>query len=314
MSETTQQLPSTLDAPRNPTLVKVGWFCLGLFSLLFFTILKIPEQKIKIYVENTLINTLAQYGYTLSTIESQFSLLFLTYSLKGVTLQGPPPAPLARADRIDVSPSLFSLLTGKSGGNFTIYQESGILKGSVAVSHSRFSLSYQAKKFDIGKVKLLPMTAGILGGGILNGNGSIQGEFNSPSSWEGDLLIDLEKIQIEPQSIVGFSVPRISISEGTTQIVFEKGKANVKVLRMGKLDNLADDLRGSLAGDLVLGKTWDLSTLNLKTDFTFSDNILKAFVLLESLLGPGKHPDGKYHFAITGSVQGPIYTPVALTK
>jgi type II secretion system protein N len=119
--------------------------------------------------------------------------------------------------------------------------------------------------------------------------------------------MDLSKLVIEQQSVVGFALPRMNISEGKIDIAIEKGKLALKNVKLGKS---GDDLRANVTGDLVLGKTWDSSLLNAKVNFALSEMVTKALVLVDALLTPGKQPDGSYTYSLNGALSGPpVATP-----
>jgi hypothetical protein len=60
---------------------------------------------------------------------------------------------------------------------------------------------------------------------------------------------------------------------------------------------------------VVLGRNWQYSTLNLRADFSLSQNVIKSFVLIDALLSAGKKPDGSYSYTISGPLYSPTPTP-----
>jgi hypothetical protein len=110
--------------------------------------------------------------------------------------------------------------------------------------------------------------------------------------------------------LYGFNIPKIAVSESVADVTFGKGKATLKTVRIGKTGNTAEDLRGTVTGDLLLAKSWDSSTLNLKIRFSLAESILKSFMLLDAILGAGKQPDGSYAFNLTGPLSAPMPIPI----
>lgn len=298
-------------------LIQCGWIGFAIFSLIFFTIAKLPDDRVKGYIDGNISNFLAPRGISYTSQESSLSILFgLAYTLKGVTLNLPPPYPAGHLDQIKVSPSLLSLLLGRVAVNFELYDkasEGGSLTGSASFSKNgtSFSTTYKAKKFDLGKTGILPALTSLQILCVLDGNGSVSGNLSDPHSLEGNLSLQLGKVSLEPQSISGFSIPKVNISDGVAEVVFDKGKATVKSFRLGKPGNPADDIQGTLAGDLALGKQWESSTLNMKARFSISENLMKSFVLLDAILGGGKQPDGSYAFSLTGPLMAPVPAPLS---
>jgi type II secretion system protein N len=199
---------------------------------------------------------------------------------------------------------------GRLGAAISITNGNGSLDGSGSISGSKGSFNFQAKKLDLGKLGVLPMAAGIQGSGILDGKGSISGDLSVPSTLDGTINLNLSKVVIEAQNIMGFSIPNISISEGVIDISLEKSKANIKTFRIGKTGNVTDDLQGTITGDATLGRNWDAGNLNVKTHFSISPNVMKSFTLLDAILGGGKQPDGSFSFMLTGPLRAPMPTPM----
>jgi len=309
MAELTQ--PLDISANRTLRVLRiVGWVLFGLFCLTVFTLIKLPEDRLKNYIQGQISNALSPRGISLSAAKSGLSVGFgISYTMKDVTINLPPPEPAAHVDEIVVTPSLLSFAFGKLAGKVGIQQGDGLLTASFSTNQVNTSVDFDIKNLDLGKIGLLPMLAGIKGSGLATGKGSIDGNFSVPSTLTGDIKINLSKIILEQQSISGFSIPKLNISEAVIELKAEKAKASVKTLRLGKSGNAADDIQASVTGEMALGKQWESSTLNLKTKFSFSQNVMKSFALLDAILGAGKQADGGYAYTLTGPVMTPIPTP-----
>jgi type II secretion system protein N len=292
------------------TLKTAGWVSFGIFCFLVFTILKLPEDRIKNYVQGTIASMLAPKGITFSAEKGYISIGWgIAYVMKGVTLNFPPPDAPAHIEKVTFSPSILPSLFGYQGGSLWIYNGDGKLTGSFSTKGTQLSASFSAKQMDLGKLGLLPLAAGVHGSAMLNGSGSFAGDMSIPSTLTGDLDLNLNKVHLDQQTIAGFSVPALSVSEGKIELSADKGKATIKTFRLGKPGS-SDDIQATGSGDVMLGRNWDSSTLNGKVNFKLSDNILKAFVLIDALLGPGKQGDGSYSFTLNGPVTSPNPTPV----
>ena len=188
----------------------------------------------------------------------------------------------------------------------------GELNGSFSIKNTQFSLSYKANKLELQKLGILPFVAGVQIAATVGGSGSFSGDSSNLSSLDGEAALTLTQINLEPQSIAGFSIPQLSVSDAVAEIKAEKGKAVIKTFRVGKASpskSGIDDIQGAITGDITLAKQLEASQVNLKLHFTFSENILKSFVLLDALLGAGKQPDGSYSFTLTGPLMSPIPVP-----
>lgn len=294
-------------------LKTIGWVTLGVFCLVFFTLMNLPDTKIKNYIYGSISSELASRGITMTAESSSLSMfLGVSYTMKGVSLRfNSSPNTTVKIDRIEVSPSLLSLMLGKVGGNVDIKNGGGYLDGSFSSSNKgqEMSFSFKASKLDIGKTGILPLFAGIQASALMDGKGSFSGALSSPSTWDGKIDVELKKIMIEQQPINGFSIPKLNISQGKIGLNIDKGKATISALQLGKPNTPTDDIVANVTGNLMLGKQWESSTMNLKANFSFSESIKKSFVLLDALLGTGKQADGSYAYNLSGPLDSPSYAP-----
>ena len=293
---------------------RAGWAALFTFALLLFTLMKLPETRIKNYVQGNISAALAPRGITLNAAQSSLSVGFgISYSMKDVTLSFATPQAPIHIDRIEVSPSILSMIIGKMGGRFWIYNGDGTLKGAFSMStrstKQDIDASFTIHEMNLGKLGVFPLAANIQGSAIANGEASVTGDLNLPGTFNGSVDLNLNKITLDQQSIQGFAVPRLSISEGKIDVAMNQGKATIKTLKLGKPGSTTDDIIANVTGDIQLGKQWESSTMNLKTRFSLSQNVLKSFVLIDALLGNGKQSDGSYAFNLTGPLDSPAAAP-----
>src|SRR5688500_12286170 len=97
-SDSTTTAESTLNAPLSTPLRKGfrlgAWITYGTLCLVLFTFLKLPDDRIKNFIEGSLSSFLATKGISMVAKESHLSLWFgLTYVMKDVTLTFPAPTP-----------------------------------------------------------------------------------------------------------------------------------------------------------------------------------------------------------------------------
>lgn len=294
---------------------KIGWASLGIFCLLFFTLLKLPEDKIRNYVQGMISSQLSSQGITLTATQSNLSIGFgISYTMKDITLNFPPPQEPVHIDQISISPSILSAFTGKAGASIHVENKAGTLNASFSSPMSGpsgpISFSFSSNNMDLGSLGVLPAMVGIRGSAVANGEGHLDGDTSLPSTLNGKIQLDLSKIVIDQQTVMGFSVPRLGISEGKADIEVDKGKALIKTLRLGKPSSTTDDVKANVTGDVVIGKNLPYSTLNLKANLSFSQNVLKAFVLLDAIMGPAKQADGSYAYSLTGPLNSPNAVPM----
>ena len=291
---------------RKKILRTVGWIFLGSFCMIFFTLIKLPEDRIKGLVQGNLAQVLGQGGISFTAGETKISYLFgITYVMQDVTLNFPPPEPSTHIEKITVSPSLLSLLYGKLGATITIKNGDGEMTIAGGIRGARVSASIDAQQFDIGRVGLLKLVANVSGAAVLNGKADFSSSTEDLTETNATVQMDLRKIVINSQSIQGFTIPRLAMSEGRIDVDVDHGKGQVKTLRIGRPDSATDDIKATLGGDILLGKTLQNSTMNLKAVFSLSQSLLKSFVLLDAILAQGKQPNGDYSYRL----QGPLLSP-----
>ncbi|MFZ9596514.1 MAG: hypothetical protein ACO3A2_10605 [Bdellovibrionia bacterium] len=88
--------PQTPASRSQQLLRRLGWSAFGLFCLICFTLLKLPEDRVKNWVEGTISAQLAEKRVRFTAKEGHLSLFFgLSYTMKEVDLFFPPPLPAA---------------------------------------------------------------------------------------------------------------------------------------------------------------------------------------------------------------------------
>jgi type II secretion system protein N len=313
--ESTESIVLGGGPPRGRRILSwIGWGSISLVFLIAFTIAKLPQTRMKNFIQGMISSQLASEGIGFTADQGELSLgLGISYQMKGITLTPRAPAPPIRIDELRVAPSLLSPLTGNLGGTIWIRNSGGSIKitGSSAASRTRsdFSFQFEAEKMDLGKLGILPLLAHVEGSAMIEGSGSLSGDLNNPSTWNGDIHLNLSRIVIAQQSIQGFSIPKLTDSEGKIELAIDHGKAVIRAFKLGKAGS-QDDIIATLTGDIMLGKQLPASTLALQARFKLSDKILKAFSLIDALLGAGKQPDGSYAFSLNGPLTSPIPQPI----
>ena len=293
-----------------------AWVAFGFICLIVFTIFKLPEERVTGYIQDTIAYSLAPQGITLTAGKASLSMIFgPAYKMKDVTITFPPPATPAHIDEIRVYPSILPLLIGRYGAKIQIENGNGDMTASFSMRNSQGATDisgwFKAKSLDLGKAGILPMAlGGVRGSMILSGSGKISGDINSPTTLNGNVDISLTKIVLEQQSIQGFNVPRMTVSEGKFDVTLERSRAIIKTVSLGKPEKAEDDIRTTITGDILLGKQWESSTLNTKAIFRLSENVTKSMPLIDALLGQAKQGDGSYGYNLQGPLLGPTYTPI----
>lgn len=310
---------SALPSGKNSSITKkilkaLAWFFLGFYCLVFFTLLKLPEDRVRNLIQGYVAYTLSGQGISFSAEKSSLSFAFgIHYTMKDVTLNFPSGQDPVKISEISVSPSLLSLLILNLGAGIHLENKGGTLdafyKQPFKSADGKFSFSFSTKNLDLGSLGILPIAAGIKGSAVISGDGKISGSLMTPTTLSGSTDLEVSLLNISQQTLYGFSIPQLAIAQSKINLSIDGGKATVKTFQVGGSGSTSDDIRGNITGDVTLGKVIPYSTLNLKTTFNLSQTILKSFVLLDAILGGGKNADGSYSFAITGNLSSPNFQP-----
>lgn len=302
--------PETPATPGVKLVRNIGWGFLGLFALTFFTLVKLPDDKIKAYIQSGITTVLSPRGISLTAEESEINYLFgIQYVMKNVTLELPPPEAPVKVDEIRVSPAFLPLFTGKMGATVEIKAGKGSAVFTGAFRGGTVSGNLRADQFDIGNIALLKLITDVNGSAVVTGKADFSGSMDDFTTLDATLQLDLSKIVINAQSIQGFSIPTLNVSQGQVDIEIDHGKGQVRGIKLGKTSS--DDIKASVTGELVFGKALQNSTCNLKANFSFSESVLKSFVLLDAILAQGKQTDGSFAYRLEGPLLSPNPIPVS---
>jgi type II secretion system protein N len=293
------------------TLSFLSWSSFAFSCLVFFTILKLPDDRLKEIIQGNIAAVLSPRGITMTTGKSSISIFpRVSYSMSDVTLNFPPPQAPTHIDHIEVGPSLASLLSGKLGASVSIENGDGSLSMLAAFRGTRVAVQFNADKMDLGKLGVLPALAGISGSMFVSGKGNLSMDSDSLNQTDGEAQLGLSHIQIDSQPVSGFNIPKISISQGKLDMDMNQGRGVIKNLSLGQPTSATDDIKANFSGDLNLGKNLQASTINVRGTFSFSPNVLKSLSLIEMILQPGKQADGSYSYKIAGPLLTPNPSPV----
>ncbi len=297
------------------------WAGLSIFFLLFFTLFKLPDEKIKNYIlwqiSSNMNQQLPRTRLSITAEKGHFSLgLGLWYVLEGVTLSPPAPEQPIKIEEISISPHIFGLIFKNLGADFQIENQKSKLTGAFHLSSSHFSVSFKAKQIDLNKMKLVRLIATLDASGVIHGSGSLKGDFNDITQLQGDIQLSAEKVSV-PQQEIGhltffpFTLPEINVSSLDTQITIERSKVIVKNLTLGgasgSKEAKTDDIRAKVTGEINLSKIVPSSQLDLKASFMLSERLHKQFFLLDSMTQfLTKSPNGIYGTHLTG----PLFQPM----
>ncbi len=186
----------------------------------------------------------------------------------------------------------------------------GRLSGWLSASKSESRVSLSLEQWDLAQADVFNFFLNVKAAGVLQGQLSWQGNPQDLSHAAASLNCKISGLGLGAQTLAGFQVPRLSFGDGQLELELKAGKALLKSARLG-INSVTSDLDGTLTGELSLNKNVNLSSLDLKTKFNLSKNLLTAVPLLEALLQNGKSASGgEYAFALTGTLAAPLFAPL----
>lgn len=287
----------------------VAWSTFAIVCLVFFTALKIPQPKIHNYVMGTLNQQLNPGGIQISAEEGRLRLgLGVSYEMTGVKLTKTLNNKVLKISRVEVSPALLALAQGKLGANFVLEEGPGLVEGAAFIKGEEFEFAMTTPGVNLGRLGVLPFLANIEGTAEIKGDIQLKGSPKSASSMTGTIKLNLSKITLDQQTLMGMNIPRIAVSDGVADLTLGSGKATINSLRLGKTGG-SDDIVITTTGDAKLGRTIDGSEVNLRMKLGLSPTVLKAFVFIDTLLGAAKTGEGTYSLKFVGPIMGAMPMP-----
>lgn len=294
---------------RSPRLKVLGWVGFGLAALILFTIAKIPDTRIVSYIDSQISRELGRYGMGLTSREARLSIFTgIRYTLTGVSPRLPDQSTV-ELDRMSVSPSIFKLLTGRTGASIRIDKGEARVHADLSLKQQSVQAEFSLKNLGLRDTGILSQLGGLKGNGVLSGKGDLQIDISNLSTLDGSVDLKLAQLDLDPQRLYGFNIPRISVGETVLSARAESGTVTIRKFQVGK-KNSKDDLTAEVTGFMNLGQTTTSSTVNLDAKFALSDSVKKSFVLLDTLLAAGRQSDGSYGYKIAGPLSGPIPSPL----
>ncbi|MBC7396929.1 MAG: type II secretion system protein GspN [Bdellovibrionales bacterium] len=312
-SDFTQERASAPETPvpeasGNKILKTLGLSALFIFLLVIFTLLKLPETRVTGLMQGQLQAQLDQYGIYISDRGRELSLWSgFRYKLDHPTLEFADQTRV-ELDSLSVSPKFSSMIQGKMGINAEVRQGSAIINFDGTGRGDIVDAKIDLNQVDIGRFGLLAYAAGLKGSGTISGNIQVAGTLSDPTTLNGMIDLKLRSFKLDEQSLMGFQIPSMNISEGTIKLDIAGGKLLIKTFQLGKG---VDDLVLNLSGDIVLNRYVNASQLNLKAVFALSDKVRQNLAILESIISGAKTSDGRYAYKISGTLAAPNPVPDA---
>jgi type II secretion system protein N len=294
----------------------------GRFIVLFFlftfilTLIKFPFDKIEGLAKSFVQKELKQNAHlNVQMEEFNLSLLFgLKVSAVKVAIQDASPHPAfagwMKFDSVEISPSLFSLLFGQQIVTAKLVQGKAQVDLFGVKTAKSVKLNLQLKEVDLLKLPITDMLAHVQTFGVLNGKADISMNPDDLTSLSGLVDVKLSDWGLNAQTIFGFKLPHVGVSQGILQLDFKTSKMMITKFELGVAPYDKDDLYGRVHGDLQLVRVFAESVANFTMTFSLSEKIFKAIPFLDQLISDGKQLDGTYSYKVSGPLNNLEREPV----
>ena len=305
-SETSHESASEDSSSIRRSGGKMAALSIGFVALiLVLTLFKIPQNRMTELIQGSIQSALDPSGiYIRSRDRSLGFFPSIRYRLDHPTIELSEQTQI-ELDDLEISPSILKLFTGSIEGALSSHQGKGSLQLNAAFNKSSADIDATLSEIDLSKVGAFSF-AGIKGGGNLNGTLGIKGSMTDITAMIGSIDLKLKNVNLEEQSIYGFKIPPILLSDGNISADLKNGKLNLKNVALGRQN---DDLSVTATGEVTLNRNLNSSQLSLRVTLALSEKLKSSFSFIDMMLSGAKQKDGRYAFKLTGPMAQPTMVP-----
>jgi type II secretion system protein N len=283
---------------------------LTLFLTMTLSLLKIPSSIIHNWVKELTQDLLYQQGIELFCKDFRFSLLSgMTLEMrKGHVKMLKTPDLHFYFDTMILKPSLFALLLGKRVIRLTLQEKETSVQINLTHTKNLLKIFLQSQKVPLEKLPIALTGLDLNFKGLLNTDIDVTMTNMDPFKASGQVNLQVQEFLFEPQNILGFDIPLLKVKAVDIKTHLSNGKIQIDKAVLGGASQLKDsDITANITGFIQLIEPFDSSTIALSTQFSFSDHLMKSFIILDSLLAPAKKSDGSFGYKISGKFNNPIF-------
>lgn len=292
-------------SPRGRALKMVSLTAGFVALIAFFTLLKVPQSRVTDLIQGSIQTALDPSGIYIRSRERTLTFFpSLKYRLDHPVIELSEQTQI-ELDDLEVRPALLKLLTGSVGGVATLRQGKGDLSLSTGLRKNSVTIEAVMTELDLGKIGAFSF-AGIKGSGSLGGRLDLDGSPTDFTAMNGMIDLKLKAVNLEEQSLYGFKIPPVLLSDGNITADLKNGKLSLKNVALGRQN---DDLSVTASGDVTLNRNLNSSQLNLRVTLALSEKLTTAFSFIDMMLSGSKQKDGRYAFKLTGPLAQPTLVP-----
>ncbi len=285
---------------RSPTIKKKNLLFIGIFFFIIFIIAKLPDDKIQRLILSSMKIKFQEAGYLINSEAIRVGIFTgLRLKMTNTDIRSlDNDKEEIKIEHLSVRPHLFSMLMSMKKFSLNAELLGGEIDGMIGLSQTGFTSDLEIENLSIEKASLLKKFILVQLSGILNSNINLTFSANEPIKSSGKLSLSLKNIRLPEQSISGFLLPSIQVSEAQIESQMESGKLLLKDSWIGKDINKGDDIVINVGGDISLNMPVERSQLNLKAVMTLSPKMKEKLPVY--LLDSYKCPDGRYGMRFNG--------------
>lgn len=285
----------------------VMYFFVGFISFVLFLYLTFPFASLKDRLLAGLEKGLkGKYEITVNSVSPGF---LIAVNLKGVKLEKRDEnglLPVWQAERIKLSPYIFSVIFGSPKVKFDIRSGKGRVLGKVQMDKGSSIISVELDEVDLGKITYLASKYGINLQSKINGNINLEIDPKQIIRSNGTIKIEPNTIKflaskIKAGALGEIEMPEAVIGAGKSLIDAELKRGAIR-LNAFKLE--AGDLNVDLTGSLYLSSDLANYRLNLRGTFDYSEKLGQALPIL-FMIEKQKNDKGLYPLTISGRLASP---------
>lgn len=292
-------------------VVVTGYVSLAFLSFVFFLFQGFPFERL---VRAQLANVEREAGLKIdfASLKSGWTLNLVGTDVRvrsavprGVATVE-PSEPIARFDKLSVSPRILPLLRGKAGVRIDGLAYGGRIKGTIGGNKKTADVDLVVSNVELAKYGLLANKYQINAAGVVSGTIDLTIDQEDAAKSKGKINLAVKNARLDESN--PYNLQKIPAT------TFDKGGAVVIDVKDGKVTFTdvglhGDDLDVSLEGDLQLRKRLNISQWSARTAIKVSDSFKSAVPLLDAFLGPGKGGDGVYRYKLSGILGRPRPSP-----
>lgn len=299
----------------------------GVLLFLFFLILKLPEARVQNYLLGHIRIIAQNMGYTFQAEKVSLGIIFgPSLKIENAKLKSVDDDSIViPIEYLKIKPHITSLLpffTMKKV-SFSLRAFNGEASGVVGIALNSKSLSYRqqlmeqislditAEEISVPKIlNLFPNIPISVGSSTLDLKSDLFLDFVHPEVSTGKLHSALKNTLIPAQSMLGFNLPQVQISQIDADLSVSQGKILVRNFTIGQ-DIKKDDVVAKVTGELLIDNQANALNplerfkLNNRIVFELSPKLKGSFPFLDAILGPAKDANGKYNYGLRGTLAFP---------